>query len=26
VLLLGSMTIILIFARFAKPGDTRDKR
>jgi len=26
LLLLGSMTIILIFARFAKPGDTRDKR
>ncbi|MDL2406175.1 ABC transporter permease [Rhizobium calliandrae] len=26
VLLLGSMTVILIFARFAKPGDTRDKR
>lgn len=26
VLLLGSMTVILIFARFAKPGDTSDKR
>ncbi|AYG62379.1 ABC transporter permease [Rhizobium jaguaris] len=26
VLLLGSMTVILIFARFAKPGETRDKR
>lgn len=26
VLLLGSMAAILIFARFAKPGDTRDKR
>lgn len=26
LLLLGSMAAILIFARFAKPGDTRDKR
>jgi ABC-type spermidine/putrescine transport system permease subunit II len=26
LLLLGSMAVILIFARFAKPGDTRDKR
>ncbi|WP_341487654.1 ABC transporter permease [Pararhizobium sp. A13] len=26
LLLLGSMTVILIFARFAKPGDTSDKR
>lgn len=26
VMLLGSMAAILIFARFAKPGDTRDKR
>ncbi|MDX3926856.1 MAG: ABC transporter permease [Shinella sp.] len=26
LLLLGSMATILIFARFAKPGDTRDKR
>ena len=26
VLLLGSMTVILIFARFAKPGDTSDTR
>ncbi|MEO6299732.1 MAG: ABC transporter permease [Paracoccaceae bacterium] len=26
LLLLGSMAVILIFARFAKPGETRDKR